>query len=235
MRVGESFWIPGEQMLWELSARGFLGATVVLGVGEPGTYEGRRAIIVKSRVEGAGLVATFVDMSMETTTWIDMDTAMPMRLHAHERVDAKEKRREVRFEPGKLVRSVQRGDRPARPYTRTLPDGVAPHDMHSMLGILRAWTPKEGSHAYLHVMDDGRLRRHMVRFTRYETIKTALGRNPAIRLDVSVTKGTSGTKKGKPYAVWISNDANRRPLRLMVPTRIGAMRLELVRYERPPR
>jgi len=235
MRVAQSFWIPGERMRWQLSARGIVAAEVVLAVGEPGTYQGRRVVIVRSRTEGIGLVRAFVDVSQELETWIDLDSALPLRHEVHQRMGQKERRARARFGPGKLDRTVQRGKGREYSYTRKLPEAVALHDVHSMLGILRAWVPNEGSHAYLHLIDDGQTRRQLVRFTRYETVKTALGRHPAIRLDVVAWRGIRERGRGRPYAIWLSNDASRKPLRVLMPTKYGAVVLELMSYRRPKR
>ncbi len=233
MHVDRSFWIPGEQMRWELSARGIVGLEVVLGVGQPGVFEGRNTVIVRSRTRGVGLVNAVVDIEAESETWIDLDAALPLLRTTSERVGKREKHATTRFLPGKIERTVKRGEGREHSYERTLPDGVALHDIHSMLGILRAWEPEEGSYAYLDVIEDGLQRRQLVRFTRREVVKTAVGRNPAIRLDVLILRRGQHRRQGHPYSLWISDDARRLPLLLVVPTKVGSVRFELVSYRRP--
>jgi len=234
MHVQRSFWIPGEQMRWELSLRGIVGAETVLAVGTPGTFDGRETVIVRSRTESVGVVNAVVDVSADAETWIDLDSALPVLRTTSERVGKRRRHARSRFSAGVLHRTVQRGSGREYSYERKLPEGVALHDLHSMIGILRAWDPKAGSHAYLHSIEDGQVRRHLVRFTRRELVKTAMGRTPALRLDVLVGRGAGGGS-GKPYAIWISDDARRLPLLVVVPTRVGTMRVELVSYQAPRR
>jgi hypothetical protein len=235
IQVARSFWIAGEQMRWELSAHGILGAEVVLAVGDPGVFAGERAIIIKSRVEGAGMVKMVIDLSEEVTTWLAIDRAAPLQRHVHARIGKKEATSEVHFDAGGYVRTTRRGDR--TPYLRrgSVPAGTPVHDTHSILGLLRSWSAEPGAHAYFHAISEGRLRRHLVRFSGYETLHTHLGRYPVIRLDGVVRKGLAGTGKGSPYTLWISNDADRMPLRMVVPTQGIELNFELIDYHRPPR
>src|SRR5690606_4135782 len=50
---------PGEQFTFELSLRGIAGGEATVAVGDPGLVDGRRQIIVRSRVESAGVAAMF--------------------------------------------------------------------------------------------------------------------------------------------------------------------------------
>src|SRR5262245_8884687 len=50
---------PGESMRFELSLRGIVGGEASVAVGNPGVVDGKRVIIVRSRVESAGVVAMF--------------------------------------------------------------------------------------------------------------------------------------------------------------------------------
>ena len=62
-----------------------------------------------------------------------------------------------------------------------------------------------------------------MRYRRTELMRTELGQFTVTRLD-------GRNSKGKPYTIWISEDRQRMPLRLQVPTKHGVVAMELVEY-----
>ena len=87
-------------------------------------------------------------------------------------------------------------------------------------------------------MSGRRLWRNSVKVGAHETIRTATGRHPAIRLDgvaQRVNRGLGDVKKKAPrnYSIWLSDDADRLPLLVMATTEFGDLRLELTEYSRP--
>src|SRR6266545_2335322 len=152
--VGGVF-LPGEQMRFELSLRGILGGEAAIAVGQAGRMDGKRVIIVTSRVESAGLVAMFRQVRDEVTTWIHLDSGLPLAHSAHVLFGKKESFVETRFAGGENggfdveVRGTREGGEAIRRVVhQAMPGDQAAFDPHAVIGALRAWKPDDGQHAY---------------------------------------------------------------------------------------
>jgi hypothetical protein len=71
--------VPGESMIYEVTFRGFVVGRVQVAIGQPGWWNGRPAIIVKSRGETDGLVALIGDLDWSLETTIDLETGKPLK------------------------------------------------------------------------------------------------------------------------------------------------------------
>jgi Protein of unknown function (DUF3108) len=76
--LGAPLAIPGETMVFEISLRGLHVARVQVAVGQPGWFEGKRAIIVKSHGETDGLVSLLGELDWTLETTIDLETGHPL-------------------------------------------------------------------------------------------------------------------------------------------------------------
>lgn len=77
--VGAPVAVPGETMIFEISLRGLRVGRVQVAVGQPGWFEGKRAIIVKSRGETDGLVSLLGELDWTLETTIDLDSGRPIK------------------------------------------------------------------------------------------------------------------------------------------------------------
>lgn len=239
--VGGVF-LPGEEMRFELSLRGILGGEAALAVGQAGRVDGDRVIIVSSRVESAGVVAMFRQVRDEVTTWIHLDTGLPIHHSAHVRFGKKESFIETKFAGGKAGGfdvMVRGGREPAGSLTRVMhqamPAEQAAFDPHAVIGALRAWRPEEGQHAYFFVLVGRQLWQNTVRLTGRERRRTRLGEFEALRIDGVARRLTRDLREvpNKParyYTMWISDDATRLPLLIEGKTEYGDVKAELVEY-----
>ncbi len=243
LEVSQTFFIPGEVMRFQLSLRGVVGGETTVAVGLPGEIDGRRAIILRSRVESAGVVALIREIRDEVITWIDLDEGIPIRLHADVKFGKKESIIDTDFnggEPGAFAIEYERKGQTKRTYLQAMPPDQSAHDIHSIMGVVRAWDAQPGTHAYFYVLAGRRLWLNTIRLTERETIRTALGRFPAIRIDGIAKRMTrqlaeNTRKKPREFTVWISDDADRVPLRVIAKTEYGEVRAELIDYDRPER
>src|SRR6478736_4736481 len=71
---------PGESMAYEVRLGGVLAGEAQLAVGELGTFDGHRSVVVKSRAATAGAAALFKKIVDEATTVVDMDSGRPLQL-----------------------------------------------------------------------------------------------------------------------------------------------------------
>ncbi len=243
MQASSSFFIPGEVMSFDISLRGVLGGTAVLGVGEPGIIDGRSAIVVQSLVQSAGLLVAIKEVRDQIFTWVDLDDGVVLKHEAQSKFGDKEATIETTLgggKPGPFAIDYLPKNGKNQPAVQRLPaDGYA-FDIHAVLGRLRAWEPEDGDEQAFFLLSGRRLWRSSMRVGAHETISTTMGRRPAIRIDgvaQRVTRGLGDMQKKKPrnYSVWISDDASRLPLLVMAKTEYGDLRVELVEYTRPDR
>jgi hypothetical protein len=222
---------PGEQMTFELSLRGISGGEANLGVGEPGLVDGRRQIIVSSRVESAGVAAMFKKVRDQVTTSIDLDTGRPVSHHAEMQFGERESVIDTSFADGR-VGGFELAYTPRGSRTRHLRQAMP------ALGALRAWSPADGEIVYLYAVAGRQLWQLTLRMTSREEIETALGRHPALRIDGVARRVTRDLraepkKPARDFTVWLSDDENRLPLLTTARTEFGDVKAELTVYARP--
>jgi hypothetical protein len=231
---------PGELMEFDLSFRGITMGNAVLAVGEPGTENGRPVVIVRSEVAGAGVVKMVKKVRDDVTTRIDLDTGAPIHNKGDLMFGDRQLVLESRFVGRHVIVDYTRKDTPPRRQLFVMPPDQPAHDAHSILGLLRAWEPGPGDTVAFHGLSGRRMWRNDLRFAGNETIRTARGLYPAIRLDGVATRLTSRLEpepqpRQRTYTLWLSDDVNRVPLRVSGRTEFGDVAIELTRYYRPDR
>jgi len=236
-----ALFFAGEQMTFELSLRGITGGEATLAVGTPGVVDGRREIIVQSRVESAGVAAMFKEVRDEISTSIDLATSRPVSHHAQVKFGSRESTIDTHFAQGAVgsfeIEYTPKGGKTRR-LRQAMPADQAAFDMHAAIGALRAWTPADGEQVFLYTMAGRQLWQITLRMTGREPVKTALGRYPALRID---GVGRRVTRELRPdldkperhFTVWLSDDENRLPLVTEGKTEYGDVKAELVEYSRP--
>jgi len=77
--VGPPLVTPGEHMSYRLSLEGMDLATFDLAIGEPTVMAGRRAVVVQTHAQAAGLVKVVSNINDTFTSWVDVTTGRPVR------------------------------------------------------------------------------------------------------------------------------------------------------------
>jgi hypothetical protein len=194
--------VAGERMEYEVTALGTVFGRVQTGVGVPGLVDGRPTLIVRSNGTTTGVIDLLGQMTWEMTTTIDLATGYAV----HELEDLTATRRA----DGHQKR--YHADRPFVPGQH--------HNAHSAVGVLRGWRSQIGDELQMSVYfgDD------VLSIELRDSAREIIGTTPAVRYD-----GRAGTK----WAVtgWVSDDADRVPLRLRADTVLGPIEINLVRYE----
>ena len=233
---------PGESMRFELSLRGIVGGQASVAVGNPGRVDGKRVIIVRSRVESAGVVAVFKEVRDEVTTMIDLDTGLPLEHQAAVKFGPKEMTIQTKFaggQAGSFDLAVMRPGSDARRMAhQSMPADSAAFDGHSVIGALRAWRAEEGQHAYFFALIGRHLWQNTVRLTGHERVRTRLGRFEALRIDGVARRLTRDLREDpkKPpryYTLWMSDDDQHLPLLVTGKTEYGEVKAELIEYTAP--
>ena len=239
LTVDRPFFIPGEQMTWSLSLRGIFGGEAVMAMGEPGYVDGRHVLVVRSRTVTAGAVKLIKEVRDDITTWIDLDSSLPLRIAGDLKFGARETRVATEFTKSGYTVEYQRLNRDNKPRKRAqLVPANLTHDTHSLVGVMRAWNPEVGTRAYFYTVAGRRLWHNSIRFSGRETKRTRMGLYPTMRFDGVATRVNGRLipdqrKKPRSYTIWFSDDATRMPLLLVARTEYGDVSVELTDYQRP--
>ena len=235
------FYRAGEVLRFELSLHNVVGGEAVLAVGQPGRVNGRDMIVVRSQSKSSGVAALFKEVSDDVTTWIDLVSGHPAQLRADVKFGKKEAFIETSFEgkrPGRFdIAYTKPGKR-----TRTLRQMMPPngtYDGNSALGLLRAWDVDAGAQSYFYVLAGRRLWKNTVRMAGTQVLKTRFGKlktrrmeGTAWRLDARLNRVKK--KKARDYTLWVTDDEQRLPVRVVAKTEYGEVKVELIDHQIAP-
>ena len=234
---------PGETMAFEISIGGVLAGDAQLAVGEVGLVAGHRHVRVKSRAETAGAVAMVKHIVDEATTELDLETGHPISFdtvvetgdkHTFSRGTFTGNHADVTYS-----RDPETPTEVVKPTTYTLSFGkMEVHDAHSAMAQIRNWRPAVGSARTLYVMGGKRLWRVDLVYVGTDTIGTAVGNRAVVKLTGQAfrARGNLSTETTTPtrvFTVYLSDDADRVPLRVVGKTELGDIVMALTEYTRP--
>lgn len=228
---------PGETLAFELKVAGVLAGQAQLAVGEPGVVDGRRTIAVSSIVRTAGAFALIKEVKDEVTSYIDLERLRPIRSTSDVIFGPRRYHAETVFsEHGATIDFTPEGG-PTRNLRYDF-GGAVVHDAHSAMALVRTWKAEPGERMGIWVIGGRRIWRTEVWLAGAESVGTYLGNQAAVRLDgTSVrTRPDLSPEPGKTprsFSVWLSDDADRVPLRFSAKTELGEISIDLVHYERP--
>jgi hypothetical protein len=229
---------PGETMTFEVKVGGLLAGEAAMAVGEPGLIDGRRAIAVKSRIATAGAFALVKKVSDEATTVIATDTAQPISMVSDVTMSGIDYHADVAFHGPTIDVISSRSDNHGIQRDRFTFGAIVAHDTHSAMAAMRGWDPVPGTKKTLWVMGGKRIWKSELVFGGRETIGTALGNRAAVRVDgfawrahADLTIDTD--KPRREFSVWLSDDADRVPLRVIAKTELGDVVIDLTDYHHP--
>lgn len=228
----------GEAMAFEVQLAGVLVGEAQLAVGEVGTVDGRKALVVKSRAATAGAAALVRKIVDEATTIIDADTGAPISVETNVEMGQRKTVASAQFLANHAIVQFQRNEDKQPSSFNVSYNGHKLHDAHSAMAQLRGWKATPGTTRTVHVIGGRRLWRVDVKYAGEETIGTATGNRRAVIYDgVSFrAKRDLSTETNKPsrtFRVWLSDDADRVPLKVVANTELGEVVMELTEYTRP--
>jgi hypothetical protein len=229
---------PGESMTFEVRLGGVLAGQAQLAVGDIGDFEGHRAVVVKSRAETAGAAALIKHIVDEATTTIDMDSGRPLKLDTLVEQSGVTTTATASFAGSVATITYNKSD-DSKPHTFKVDFGqVTVHDTHSAMAQIRGWRPAPGTSRTVFVVGGRRLWRIDVRYIGTETIGSSVGNRRAIHFDGASYRaranfGIEGDKPARTFSVWLSDDADRVPLKMTANTELGDVTMDLTEYNRP--
>jgi hypothetical protein len=229
---------PGETMAFEVRLGGVLAGEAALAVGELGEFEGKKAVVVKSRANTAGAAALIKRIADEATTVIDMGTGRPLKLDTIVEMGQRKTVAEARFTGTIADVTYKRSDEP-NPHNYKINFGTQTvHDTHSAMAQIRGWRPSAGTTRSVFVVGGRRLWRVDVKFIGVETVGSAVGNRRAIKFEGASFRARPNftvetDKPMRTFTVWLSDDADRVPLRVLANTELGDVTVDLTEYARP--
>lgn len=229
---------PGETMAFEVRLGGILAGQAQLAVGDIGELDGHRALVVKSRAETAGAAALIKHIVDEATTTIDMDTGRPLKLDTLVELNGVTTTANATFDGSIASITYQKSNDPRGRTFKVNFGQVTVHDAHSAMAQIRGWRPAPGTTRTVFVVGGRRLWRVDVRFIGTETIGTTLGNRRAIHIDGASFRARpnmtlESDKPARTFSVWLSDDADRVPLKMVAHTELGDVTMNLTEYSRP--
>ncbi len=235
--AGEIGLQPGETMAFEIRLAGMLAGEAQLAVGELGDYEGHRAVVVKSRAATAGAAALVKHIVDEATTVIELPSGRPLALETLVEQGDSKTTATAKFTGNVAEITYVRSGEPG-PHTMKLDFGaVTVHDAHSAMAQVRGWRAAPGTTRSVFVVGGRRLWRVDVTYVGEDTIGSALGNRRAVHFtgqsyrakrDLSVETA----RPSRTFSVWLTDDADRVPLKVTASTELGDIVMDLTEYSR---
>lgn len=226
---------PGEQMTYAVSIHNLAVAELVISVGGPTTFEGKDVLVVQHHTTSSTLLGWARPLDDTLTSWIDRTTGRPVAYKAVElasRDDTDIQDSESRFTGSTFpVRVVRRGE--TADEQQTVRD--APYDVPSMLTFLRGWTAEPGAQVSVDVMRSRSAYRSTIAVAAFENLPTALGDLPVVRYDGEVVRlrrdgSEDPESRRRRFSIWITDDADRVPARMVADTDYGDIEVALAAY-----
>ena len=227
---------PGETMAFEVKIAGIAAGEAQLAVGEIGEFHGRRAVVVKSHAETVGVVAMARHIVDEATTVIDFESGRPLTLETMYEQNDQRATASATF-TGNVAEIIYRppGNKP--PRTQKVDFGTTVLDAHAAMAQLRGWRPARGARRTVFVVSGRRPWRIDVTAVGDDTIGSAIGNRHATRFtgEAYHTRRDLSPETARPartFTVWLSDDADRVPLKLTATTELGEITMDLTEYTR---
>lgn len=229
---------PGETMAFEIRLGAMVAGEVQLAVGEPGNFQGRRAVVVTSTAETKGAVRLLRPMVDQATTTIDLTSGRPLALETQVMSGDKTTIAQATFSDATATVTYRRDTDP-KPQTFRVEFGTqAVHDTHSAMAQVRSWKATPGQSRSVYVVSGRKLWRVDVRMIGNETIGSSMGNRSASHFSGAAFRARpnlslESAKPSRTFEVWVSDDADRVPLKVTATTELGDVAMALTDYNRP--
>jgi hypothetical protein len=228
---------PGETMAFELRLAGIVAGQAQLAVGALGDFEGHRAVVVKSRAETVGAAALIKHIVDEATTVVDMESGRPITVETLVEQGDNKITGSARF-TGNIADITYARNGETTPHKQRIDFGaVTVHDAHTAMAQIRGWRPAPGATRSVFVVGGRRVWRVDMTYVGEDTIGSALGNRRAVRFTGQSYRTrrnltAESDKPGRTFSVWLTDDADRVPLKVVARTELGEVAIDLTEYNR---
>jgi len=219
----EPLYIPGERATWELRWLNVVMGKLTMAVGQPGTVQGRPAIVVRMQAATAGVLAHVRKAKSELAATLDTTSGQAIKTSGN--IDG--------LFTGDVTRQGYRARRPGLRWRRYY--NAYYLEWLGALGLVRAaWTGTLGQLGFIPVSVRGR-RYHLEMIAKKrERILSRKGPVNTVRIE-GVLRNT-GKGRHYPYVTWISDDDRRIFIRAKIQSGwMGTVEAELTGYSAWPK
>jgi hypothetical protein len=229
--------VPGESMAFDVHLAGLLAGQAQLAVGDVGRVDGHDAIVVRSRAATAGAAALVRNIVDEATTVVDVETGRPLSLASSVVNGDKSITATATFKGSVAEVTYKRQNDPAAHATRIDFGKATVYDSHTAMAQLRGWKGTKGEVRTVYVIGGRRLWRIDVTYAGEATIGSALGNRRAIVYDGKSYRArrnltVESKAPARTFKVWLSDDADRVPIKVVAATELGDIVMDLTAYSR---
>jgi hypothetical protein len=230
---------PGESMTFLVKLAGVEVGEAALAVSEIETSNAEQPYLsVHSKINSSGaaaLVTTYLD---EATTAISTETGQPLTLSTTVNQGKRSYVASATFTSTGAEVLYQKPDDPKPTPISFNFRGRPVHDSHSAMAALRNWRPALGEQRTVYIVGGRRLWRIDLTAATTEVIGTSVGNRKSQRLngvayrarnDLTIETGPAT----RTFAVWMSDDGDRVPLKVSAETELGSVEILLQDYSRP--
>ncbi len=232
---------PGERMTYRVQLRGMELATMQIAVGELTDVGGKQTIVVQVHAKSVGLAQMVAAIDDTFTSWIDVTTGRSVRFAVDEfetnsKVNVEHTIADLAGRSGNQVPiTFALNDASPQPEPQTVTQADV-WDYNAFLIGLRSWEGPTGTSAKLEVLRSRFLWSMAVKIGGKEKLATELGELPALRFDAHTFKLTRTgakdmTSDERDLSIWVSDDNDRVPLKLVARTDYGDVQMEIVDYQ----
>ena len=233
------YFVAGEQITWEVTFLGIEGGRARLAVGAPGQVGGRRVVAVVAQAESSGILAAVKRVRDDVSSWIDVESGIPTRTESEIEMKGKRLRVMATRRVGKAIADllVSRSGGAEVKREQALPSRET-HDPISAILLLRSFTAPVGARARFHTLGGLRLWRTDLVVEGKDVVEAPLGRRAALRVSgvsrrLNCAMAEDAGHKPRSFVVWLSDDAQRIPLRVVARTEYGDIEIRATSYEAP--
>lgn len=227
----EPYFFPGESIVWKVTYAGVEGGRARLAVGAPGEVDGRNVVILTAQAESSGLFAAIKQVKDDVTSWIDVASGQPVRTEGTTSLGGPPRTIEATYANGYADLKVTRQDKERKRRIRLR--GAVTHDALSSLLMIRAWNAPVGARGHFWTLGSSTLWSTELTVQARETVDTPFGERAALRISGVSTRTNRANKKPRTFTVWLTDDEQRIPVRIVASTEYGDIVVTAEAYSRP--
>jgi hypothetical protein len=187
---------------------------------------GRDATTLETRVDSAALINALHRSGGDART--ELTGLAALRSEVHIQDGDLLRHYETEHRAGSFDYEYDNGGEARRTGHGAVPEAAFPHDLQSALLLLRGWRPRLGETGFFFVVLGRRLWRTEVTYAGPQMLQTSGTPRLTHRLDgVSVRLWQPSEIEPRRFSLWLSEDAERVPLRMVADASFGEVTLTL--------
>jgi len=187
---------------------------------------GRDATTIATHVDSAALINALHRSGGDARTELTGLAALRSEFHIQD--GDLLRHYETEHRPGSFDYEYDNGGDARRTGHGAVPEEAFPYDLQSALLLLRGWRPRLGETGFFYVVLGRRLWRTEVTYAGPQMLQTSRTPRLTHRLDgVSVRLWQPSEIEPRHFSLWLSEDAERVPLRMVADASFGEVTLTL--------